>query len=249
MNEWINQILSYRIITKQELDLLYLNTGLSYAYEMVQVREHGLRVFQEGEVERLQKEIAQLKFDAEKGWNNPRNWPSITSRHKTIYGFKVPPNTFINDNDKVIRSVMLPKRTGDIRTDARKVMIYLANYRLRYINEEQNSFHPGEVEYFEGTSLAWHIRKVDCDGFANCFAGIMRMMGYKTEVIVCLSYEGSGVIWNGKEIGHAYNMVEIDGEFEVFDANQYQAKATANYPQLEEVDEFYNYYGVYSLKK
>jgi len=199
------------------------------------------------EIIRLEKELnsklniissQQEELELATKWDNHYKWKKYMGSFETISGLRIPPNTFIDANNKDIKKLARGMSTGDIRADAIKTETYY-NRRTNYYFDHQNSWHPSYIEYFQTASFTFASKKGDCDDFAILFASHMHCLGHGDKVIVCCGVV-TGV--DGEEYGHAWNKVLIDGVWTDYDSQAGVHRKNIVYPKLEDCWFWFNYY-------
>jgi transglutaminase-like putative cysteine protease len=194
------------------------------------------------EIEELKETNEQLFKELNQDWDNPHSWPSHTVTMDTVDGLRIPPNAFIQHNDRKIKESVKALKKNNVFDTAKEVEKYVSQ-RTQYFFDEKNYYHPGYKEFFQTPSMTWHSRMGDCDDQAILFASIMGMLGYKNDVVVCCGM----VTWNGSDLGHAWPQVFYQGEWHDFDSNALQSKAKVDYPYLDGCWYFFNSYNNYKI--
>lgn len=191
------------------------------------------------------KEISELKqqiSSLNEGWSNPYTWSTHKSTYESIEGLRIPPNTFINVNDREIKKAVISLKKDSFEETVKEVEKFVSQ-RIQYFYDDKNSYHPGFKEYFQTSSFTYHARVGDCDDQAILMAAILHMLGYGDKVVVC-----TGIVnWNNSELGHAWIKCFINDEWINYDSNALQSKAIVEYPELKDCWMFWNYYNVYKI--
>ncbi len=182
---------------------------------------------------------------------NPFNWKNYTNKdYKTIIMdglvLDVPPNTYITPNDRSIKEQVMKSRLKKDHIIDTAVAIKKWIYKnITYVGEPNSRLHKGAIEYFQPASVTFQFRIGDCDDMVTLFHTMMYICGYGDKTISCVDRGMKTIWWDGRKIGHAFNMV-FDEEWVVFDANAGTKQDKVKYPIMDDLTYWFNYHNIYT---